>query len=93
MKTATKQTFIILALIFTQSFFSQINDPNSFNPKFNLIGGNELNENNANFISQKALSKQTFIDDFRVNEWVGNSSKSNVKSAANSNGIIMVVWD
>ncbi|MCW8850762.1 MAG: hypothetical protein OQJ81_12345, partial [Melioribacteraceae bacterium] len=92
MKNTIKKIFIILTLVLTQSLFSQEMDLNSINPDHNLFDENKGFENDINFTSPKALSKQTLIDDFRVNEWVGNSSKSYIKSAKNSNGITMVVW-
>ncbi len=92
MKTAIKLTYIIFTFVLTQSLISQEMDLNSINPDHNLFDEDKSFENDINFTSPKALSKQTLIDDFRVNEWVGNSSKNYIKSARNSNGITMVVW-
>ena len=52
----------------------------------------ELNKTEAFSESPPAFYKQASIPDFRVNEQVGNSYKSNIKSAINNNGVSIVVW-
>jgi hypothetical protein len=53
----------------------------------------EINEKFLqSFESPEAFYMQSSIADFRVNEQVGNSYKSNIKSAINNNGVSIVVW-
>jgi len=81
--------FFIVALFISKNFAQENRQADNFVYPHDSI----INEYNFDkFKNHSALFKKTAISDYRVNEQVGNSYKSNIKSAINNDGVSIVVW-
>ena len=90
MKTFLYKAIITLLLILTNNSFSQKLPIDLIEHQVPIQKSeNYFHENETMILSN---SEDPIFADFRVNEQVGNSSKSNVKSAINGNGISAIVW-